>query len=212
MFQPNIILLETDFSPDILNKIAKLHEENIPIGFISSLGLVFIAKMYEGIGKAPNSCIIIARDEKNEISGFISGSVSTREMFKWILPRYGIRYFIILLFYILYPSTIKKIAETVSYLWKNRHHKATPSEQSDPINAELLSIAVSSNRRKRGTGKHLVTELEKFFRRNSCDQYKVVTDSNDTVSNKFYIANGFILKSSFLHHGRQMNEYLKKID
>ena len=92
---------------------------------------------------------------------------------------------------------------------KKKESKETSS--SNTTEAELLSIVVDSTCRKSGTGKKLIASLEKFLSNKNITMYKVVTWSEDTASNNFYLSCGFNLTRQFNHHSNIMNEYHKEI-
>jgi GNAT superfamily N-acetyltransferase len=200
-------------SADVLRDVAKLHCQGIRRGFISSLGLPFVRTMYRGIGRAPGACVLTRGGLNGPVEGFVAGTVNTRRMFRWILPRYGARLALRLLFRLFSPIVLKNALETVIYIGRrsDRDDDSGEPEAATESTAELLAIAVSAEYRNKGVGRGLITDFECFLRAHSCDRYKVVTDAGDAASNGFYEASGFSLSRSFLHHGQRMNEYVKVV-
>jgi hypothetical protein len=194
------------------DRVATLHCQSLPIGFISSLGPHFVSLMYSAIAAAPNACVIVCRGSTGEVVGFAAGTTSTGEMFKWILPRYGMRFMWTLVTHFFSPSVIRKIGETVRYMGESSADSGSSNlPASVLVQAELLSIAVSSESRKLGVGLGLVGAFEAFLRGRLCHGYKVVTHKADPASNAFYMAAGFALQREFEHHGRPMCEYVKHL-
>ena len=203
---------QTELSTATLDQVARLHGENLPIAFISSLGRPFVRTLYRAIGQAPGSCVIVGLGSAGQVAGFIAGTVSSRAMFGWILPRYGALFFGHLMLRAWSPAVLRKIAETALYM-SRKPGKGNREEtgREDGVEAELLSIAVSPACRKQGVGRGLLESFEAFLRLHSCRCYKVATHGPDEVSNAFYSAAGFTLNRTFVHHDRPMNEYVKAI-
>ncbi|NLD91055.1 MAG: GNAT family N-acetyltransferase [Fibrobacter sp.] len=201
---------------------ARLHAASITTGFLSTLPLPFLATLYKSIARCKGSTVLVALDENNNVCGFVAGAVSVGSMYKKVFLRSAIPLIWYILPHLLSITTVRKLIETA---WYGFAKKKSKNEQADNTNSgpslvtshsspssELLSIAVDSSQRGKGTGKKLITELELFFRQNGVSSYKVVTFSKDNISNTFYARCGFTLHKQFLHHGNLMNEYLKKID
>ncbi len=185
--------------------IAKLHRKGIPFGFLSSLGENFLTRLYYGISKAPGSCVIVERDEKGEVIGFISASLSIGRCYRYVLTHNFISLGFSLLPILISILNIKRIFETIKYPFKKGKDNTGSS-----IEAELLSIAVADSARGKGVGKRLIKELEKFFIGQGHEgMYKVVTYAADPVSNAFYLGAGFTFSRNFVHHNNPMKEYVK---
>ena len=188
------------------SSIAKLHRNSIRKGFLSSLGIPFLSRLYEAINRESGACVLVA-ENKNTIVGFIAGVADIRGLFKKILLKQWFYFMIPLLHFICNGSIIKKMVETVLYGLK----RDKSSQSKDTCTAELLSVVVRKELQGRGIGKKMVMELETFFKCNDIRKYKVVTFSRDSQSNYFYTSFDFRLVKTFTHHGNVMNEYIKKI-
>ena len=191
-----------------MKDIANLHTDGISTGFISTLGMPFVATLYRAISQSPYS-VTIVDTEGDKVNGFIAGTVSTRAMYRWVFLRYGLLFFLQLGRNIVYPRRIKKIFETIMYA-HNSEVTSKKTERND-LQAELLSIVVAESMRGKGVGRLLVLKLEEFYRENGIIAYKVATRASDQGSNSFYIACNFVKTRSFFHHGIAMNEYKKRI-
>jgi ribosomal protein S18 acetylase RimI-like enzyme len=187
-------------------QIAQLHKEGIMKGFLSSLGMQFLTRLYWAINNEPGACVLVA-DEKGTVAGFISGVGDIQGFYKRILLRRWFHLMVPLVGYLVNISIIKKLVETVLYglkIKKNQNHTSDCA-------AELLSVAVNSNYRGQGVGKNLVDALEVFLKKEYVKEYRVVTFSLDDCSNRFYSACNFAFTGRFSHHGNIMNTYNKKL-
>lgn len=190
-------------------QVAISHSSSIKTGFLSTLGIPFLSTLYKAIDKCPHSCLITKKGDSNNITGFISGAISVKKMYKWIIFRYGLQFFFLVIIQALNPKFLKKIIETLFYSLKKDSLENSASEIK-LVDAELLSMAVSEDARGQGIGGELIEELDSWLLKKSVKVYKVVTFSEDKISNGFYLKNGFALERSFKHHENIINEYLKK--
>lgn len=185
--------------------IARLHKESIPGGFLSSLGMTFLSRLYQGIARNPGSCVIVERGPDGKVAGFVCGALSVKKCYQQVLLRGFLSLGLPIALKLLRPAVIKRVWETLRYPGKKPENTAS-------ADAELLSIAVSDLARGQGVGKKLVCELEKWFvDKGYRDAYKVVTFAEDARSNGFYKKTGFRFNREFTHHGNRMNEYMKRV-
>lgn len=200
------------FSRKQCRNIVKLHRSGIKTGFLSTTGDVFLRTLYIAISRSPFSRIYCAiDDDSGKTVGFIAGALSTSAMYRYIILRYCMVFFILLLPDIFKPSNLMKILETLFYA----HNKKGPRDEEKGTAScygELLSIVVDENSRGQKIGKKLVESLERYFMENNVVSYKVVTFSKDANSNGFYRARGFAKHTEFIHHGNLMFEYSKTIE
>jgi len=208
------------FSQRYGNDIVKLHRSGIRKGFLSTTGDLFLRTLYCSMHRSPHSRVFTALDDNSEkVVGFIACALSTTAMYRHIIFRYGIVFFILLLPNIFKISNVIKILETLFYTTKHKRskHKETGTKSTNEIegsspSAELLSIVVDENARGQKIGKKLVEALERYFHENGISIYKVVTYSKDSNANKFYQSCGFRKRAEFIHHGNVMFEYTKIIE
>lgn len=190
--------------------IADLHSNGIPFGFLSTLGPRFLAKLYSGIADSPGSCLLVERDAQGQVIGFVSGSLSIRACYRYVLRRNFISLGFLLLPHLFSLANFRRILETLKYPFKKQ--ATQQAEGVSDVSTELLSIAVADCARGKGVGKKLVRSLEAFFlTQGYCGAYKVVTWAEDARSNAFYRSAGFVLHREFFHHGNKMNEYRKAL-
>ena len=60
----------------LLSEVARLHIEYIKSGFMSQLGERFLKCFYKTISKSESSYLALYINEKNEVCGFISGTIN----------------------------------------------------------------------------------------------------------------------------------------
>ncbi|OGJ90842.1 MAG: hypothetical protein A2268_09345 [Candidatus Raymondbacteria bacterium RifOxyA12_full_50_37] len=210
--------------------IAVLHIQGIPAGFLSSLGQGFLSRLYKGIAAAPNSCVLIERNEQGEVIGFVSGTLDIRKCYMHVLTHHCFSLGIAIIPSLFSSGTVRKVFETLFYAkdaplkkggqggikqekrGRGDFSPLSSQERGRGVRSELLSIAVSDSAQGKGIGKKLVQRLECFFQDHGYQGvYKVVTAANDSRSNAFYTHTGFMLHHEFMYHGNSMHEYRKKL-
>jgi GNAT superfamily N-acetyltransferase len=159
--------------------------------------------------------------DSQKVVGFAACSLDTAAMYRHILLRRGLLFFFLLLPRVFSPGNIKFIRETLFYPQKYNKIKpirhggdddtpAAAGANTGPC-AELLSIAVSDDSRKKGVGRDLLNALEPYMRKNGVTSYTTVTSSTDRDTNAFYKKCGFYFRKEVEHHGNVLNEYVKEI-
>jgi GNAT superfamily N-acetyltransferase len=179
-------------------QVGLLHRRSIRTGFLSTLGEGFLSRLYGAIASHPGSCVIVERGGDGAVLGFVSGALSVRACYAWVLRRHFLS-----LGFRLVPRlfSLKRMIETLRY-----------GKGAGPELPELLSMAVSEQARGKGIGKRLVLLLEQWFiQKGVTGEYRVVTYALDPQSNAFYRNAGFSFHHEFLLHGNRMNEYRKRI-
>jgi GNAT superfamily N-acetyltransferase len=202
------------FSYEQLSEIALLHRAGISKGFLSSFSIAFLRQLYRAISLDPFSNLTIATDSESGSSiGFIAGTNNITSMYRRVIMRHGFLLTWLLLAEVFKVSFIKKCIETLFYpifidkKWRRSQGGGDPPEKSEL--AELLAIVVKDEVRRKGIGKLLVNELELYFKRQNISSYRVVTFSEDKVSNVFYSTMGFHNTGPFAFHGNILNTYTK---
>jgi dTDP-4-amino-4,6-dideoxygalactose transaminase/ribosomal protein S18 acetylase RimI-like enzyme len=188
-------------SPEDAHAIARLHRSEIPRGFLSTLGEAFLSRLYGAIAEQEDSCVIVERDDRDEVIGFVTGTLSVGTCYTSVIRQH---------FFTLGPLVALRLLSFRRIL----HAVETFLQpvRTGETGAELLSIAVSPEYRGRGAGRRLVGALEEFFtNRDHADRYRVITDASDPRSNAFYSGLGFERRGESVHHGYRMAEYVKPI-
>ena len=198
--------------------VALLHQQGITAGFLSGLGPRFLSALYCTIANSRWSTVFTAVPEgTGKPVGFIAASIDTGRMYQDVLLRRGLRFAWLLAPQIIRPVAVKNMLETVLYPVfhaKDAERKADVLSQASSaggVRAELLAIAVDREWQGRGIGRLLVNEMEGYFRESGVERYKVVTSAQDETANAFYRALGFCLEKTFVHHRREMCQYIKTV-
>ena len=177
---------------------ARLHQEGIDTGFLSSLGKPFLKQLYSAIPSCPTGFGFAWQESNDEVLGFIACAESTGRLYKQALLRRGVLMALPLLRFMLRPSVIKRMIHTLRY----------PSNVGEELPAaEVLSIAVSAEARGKGIGNALMAAALREFASRGIDRLRVAVGAENKSANRFYLRCGFTLATTHLHHGLPMNIY-----
>lgn len=186
-------------SPKEAVEIAQIHKREIKEGFLSSLPLVFLKKLYTCVIK--NDFCVLAK-EGNEVIGFIAGTMDVAKLYSFFLKRY--------LFYsvfILFPKvfnllSLKKITETLFY----------PKYEKELPKAELLTIAVKKDFQGQGIAKKMFEVFILEMETRKTKVFKVLVGEKLKPAISFYEKSGFeLLKETEIHKGQKSRIYIYKI-
>lgn len=184
-------------------RIAQLHLQGIPTGFISSLGQKFISTLYEAISEDKNSFCLVAEDDENEVLGFVAFSENLAELYKHILLKRPHKLFFKLAGKLFSLRAIKKIMENLFYPSKMKNLNLP--------DAELLSIVVAPGGRGKGVGRELIQAGFQECKKRGINKVKVLVAADNKSANKLYQKCGFELKRQVDSHGTKSNIYVTDI-
>lgn len=181
--------------------VAKLHKVSIKSGFLSTLGVRFLALMYRCIDEAEFSTLIVEYDN-DEIKGFVSGTLGTESLYKKML-KHPLQLTMALSPIIFSISKFKKVINILKHMsGSNRLKYPKP---------ELLSICVGNKYQRQGVAAKLYKNLSLFFKSESIDQFVIIVGQS-LDANKFYIKQGGIISGVLeVHPGVKSNIYIQKI-
>jgi GNAT superfamily N-acetyltransferase len=192
-------------------QVARLHAEGIKEGFLSTLGIRFLAVLYKGIANAAGSGVLVAV-EGDRCLGFIAYARDVKACYKQVLKLTWPSLMMAMLPNAVNPSIYKKAFETLLYPFLRRDAvKEGIDEKTGGLRPELLSMAVAEDARDKGIGKLLVQAVDEEMRRMDVAGYYVVTHGVDERANGFYQRCGFAKTHEFVSHGKPMNEYYKTL-
>ncbi len=76
--------------------------------------------------------------------------------------------------------------------------------------AELLSIAVAPEERRKGLAGQLIEKGLRLYRKTGVDKVKVLIGADNKAGNKLYLKTGFELIGQIVNHGVLSNIYVAK--
>jgi len=177
---------------------AELHRRYIRTGFLSKLGGGFLRHLYAAIASSPSGFGFVCEDDNGEVLGFVACAENTGKLYRQSLLRRGLFMAFAIIRYLVRPSCIKRMLETLRY----------PAEVgSDLPQAEVLSVSVARRARGRGIGKLLLKTALAEFARRGIDRAKVAVSADNSGARAFYKCCGFRLVLTREHHGLPMNVY-----
>ena len=181
--------------------VAQLHVDGISSGFISSLGLNFTEQLYRGIVACPLAFCIVALHH-GRVFGFIAGAESVGKLYRSVIFRRGLLMIGPLLRFVLSPSTIRKVFQTL--LYPKRISANYPT-------AEILSVVVASEARQKGIGHMLMTAACEEFSRREIHAIKVAVGAENRPANEYYLRHGFEKAGMYNSHGIMTNILVRKL-
>ncbi len=178
--------------------VAEMHRTGIRAGFISSLGSMFLRQIYVAIPSCPSGFGYVWEAEDGGVGGFIACADSIGRLYRQCLLRRGLLMALPLTRFILRPSVIKRI-------WQTLRYPADMGPELPP--AEIISMAVSPEARGKGIGKALMQAALGEFNRRGIERVKLCVGADMDQANSFHRRCGFELALTREHHGLPMNIY-----
>lgn len=169
-----------------------LHKTEIHGGFLSSLGVNVLSRLYKALASSPHVITIVARVD-GEIEGFICGGVDVGKVYRRFLCR---ECFLVL------PALLPKLFSK-RILWKLFELLFYPNKfkQLYLPKAEILNFCVSSNRQGLGIGRKLFAKLMDDLWEHSVQEVTIVTGVEQTSAQRFYESAGAQLVTKMSVHG-----------
>lgn len=183
-------------------QVAELHRSGISAGFLSSLGPSFLRQLYAALPSCPAAFGYVWERQDGEVLGFVACARSTGAVYKQSLVRRGLWMALPLARFLLRPSVIRRMIQTLRY----------PCQTAGDLPpAEVLSIVVGGAAQGQGVGKALMAAAFEEFRRRGAPQVKVAVGADNEQANAFYRKCGFRLAVTREHHGLPMNIYVARL-
>lgn len=189
----------------LYERVARLHAEGIGRGFLSTLGIRFLALLYQAVDESEGGALLVAR-EGDRIVGFAAGTLGTGQVYRAML-RHRLRLAAALLPALLSPRKVARILETVRYGRKG------PESGDPPPSAELLSISVDPEFRGRGHAEALYRDLTGFFRSQRAARFKIIAGESLAPAHRFYRKMGArAVRTIEVHRGEKSIMYVQEVD
>ena len=193
----------TNFQKQYASQVAGLHISGISTGFISSLGMGFVAALYEMIADDQNSfCIIVVEDD--EVLGFAAFSANLSKLYKYVALKKGSKFVFVLAKRMLSFKTFKKVIDNLRYPSKMK--------KMNLPDAELLSIVIAPQGRGRGLATQLVGKGFEECASRGIGEVKVLVGVANEPANRLYQKCGFKLAGQIDSHGVMSNIYIAQIN
>jgi len=182
--------------------IARIHKEEINLGFLSELGDAFLTEFYRAIILSPGGFCVVAEDG-GKVVGFIAGCESIGKFYKFFFKKHTAKALRILLPKAFNVGRVKKIFETLFY----------PQKEKDTPPAELLTIAVVSLYHGKGVAGPMFKEFVEEMKRREVIEFKVLVGESLSRAIAFYEKIGFIFHSkTAIHSNKPSKVYVYEIN
>lgn len=180
--------------------VAKLHIDSIKVGFLTSLGIKFLALLYRCIDEADFS-ILIVKYKDQKLMGFVTGTIGSSSLYKRML-HYPLNLILILVPIIFNLKKIRKIIE----VW--RHMSGV--KRSKYPKAELLTICVHQDYRRKGIAIDLYQKLSNYFKSVYISEFVIIVGQS-LKANSFYRYQGAKLIDTIqVHSDINSNLFIQK--
>lgn len=189
--------------PEVINLIS----ESIGNVVIVKLGKRFAELFYRSFSLQDYSCVYVARSNQGRIIGVIIGTLDHRRAYLQAVNNQRLRLFLSANIHLLSIPFIAWLLNGIMCRLKKKPH-----EKPCQLKARLVVIAVCGEFRGSGLANSLVTQMEKFlFEHGLREEYLILTEKNNSVANRFYEKIGAVFSTTYIHHGRTINEWHKSI-
>lgn len=172
--------------------MAKIHKQEIKKGFLSSLPLRFLEKIYSAVIE---NDFCVTDKEGGKIIGFIAGTADIKKLYSEFAKRY---FFYSIFIFLPKILNVKKIFEDIFYINKK-----------DVLRSELLTIAVRKNFRGQGVAKEMLEVFILEMKKRGVKSFKVVVGEELKPAINFYEKSGFkLLGEAEVHRGEKSRIYI----
>lgn len=180
--------------------IGRLHMENISTGFLSSLGVGFLSRLYKAMISWPQAVVLVADAGAGPV-GFVAGVADTGAFYRHFIIRSGVVAGLAALPGMLGSSGFRKAWETLRY-------NDSKTGAGAGVEAELLSMAVDPLFRGQGLGHRLGTGLLTDPVVTGGGAVKVVVGGDNHVAVGAYQKMGFVDAGSIEIHATESSRVL----
>ncbi|SDS76517.1 GNAT family N-acetyltransferase [Actinoplanes derwentensis] len=204
MSEEQFRIVSGPFSHAQISAVARMHVDEVPNGFLSSLGEPVLRMLYRHLAGSPHAVLFLAESvPSGEPLGYIAGSVDTSALFRefvrqaWpvavplVLPR------------LLRPARVFRLLETFAY----------PSSADPGLPAaEIVNFVVVPSLRGRGVAARLFEHLMDWFAGQNVDSVKVVAGERQVRAIGFYEKSGAVLAGrTEVHRGTASRIYVHRL-
>src|SRR4051812_22589316 len=162
---------------DLYRQVAELHVGSIDQGFLATLGVGVVSRMYRAIDEARES-VLLVEERDGRVVGFVSGGVGMGPIYKRML-RHPLGLAASLLPSVFHPCRVLRIFEILRYSRGNSQPEGLPE-------AELLSMAVSPSYRGQRVAEQLYGRLVDHFKASGVADFKITVGEALAPAHRFY--------------------------
>ncbi|HLD70761.1 MAG TPA: GNAT family N-acetyltransferase [Negativicutes bacterium] len=182
-------------------QIANIHKEEIKKGFLSSLPMPFLTKIYAAIIESPAGFCVVAK-ENGVVVGLIAGTASVKQFYGFFLRKYFFYSVGVLFLRMARFSQLKKMVETLLY----------PVKETTSPEAELLTMAVAKKIQGQGIAGNMLKEFTRQMESKNIREFKVLVGEELAPAIRFYEKNGFVfLRNISIHDNKKTRIYVYHI-
>lgn len=182
--------------------VANLHCKFINQGFLATLGVPFLALLYEAIDRDSESILIVERID-NKVIGFVTGTRGLGRVYKQLLLR-PFRLIYSIKSSIFSPLKIFKIIEVILLSNKNKVLSDLPKH-------ELLSIVVNPACQGGNHAENLFKALCIYFKEKNTSSFKIIVGKSLERAHSFYKKMDCLpIKEIQVHKGINSIVYVKE--
>lgn len=186
---------------ETLKQVGALHVGNLDQSFLSSLGVDFLALMYQAIDECECS-VLLVEAEGSGVTGFIAATESMTPIFRQML-RHWRRLVPALCPSLFSPLKVWRIFEILLYSRRSPEHGGQPS-------FELLSIAVTLERRGAGVAERVYRRLINHCRASGVPAFKIIVGESLFPAHQFYRRMGAeVAGEVYIHGGERSLVYVQ---
>lgn len=189
---------------DVLyDQVAALHISCIGQGFLATLGVPFLALMYQAIDES-DTAVLLTEQRDGRAIGFVSGCVGMKAIYQRMM-RSPFRLARALLPSLIHPTRLAKVLDIL------RYDGGGTSSKPDWPPAELLSIAVVPEVRGSGVAEILYRNLASHFAAVGEPAFRIVVGNALEPAHRFYKRMGAIPVGRIeVHRGEGSVVYVQK--
>ncbi len=203
--QATPVILSTQYSPEDIQGVVRVHRTELNQGFLSSLGDGALSVLFQHAATSRYSVLLVAkRPENAQVIGFLLGTTDTGGFYKDFLRHRALKALVVVGPKLFSLKRIFKVVETLFY----------PSRKSvqDLPPAELLDIAVTKGAQGTGLGRLLFQEFCGILRERGIPRFRVTTGEALTQAHRFYERLGAKRVSTIeVHKGQKTFVYIYEI-
>lgn len=178
-----------------VDRVAQLHAERIDEGFLTSLGVPFLHRLYRRVLRSPDAFIIV-EDGDHGIVGFVAGVADLGALYRRFMTHDGA---------LAALRAAPRLVRAIPRVLETMRYPTTTAYLPD---AEILAVAVAADHAGRGIGRQLVDAATTAFRTRGIDAAKVVTTSDNPAALAMYRACGFVSSAEVKVHAGRESEVL----